>query len=60
LGGAGSAVLETLNAYTIKVPVLQLGLPDRIIHHGDQAQQLASCGLNADGIVASIRARLSR
>jgi len=58
-GGAGSAVLESLQHQGLKVPVLQLGLPDRYIDHGDPALQLASCGLNADGILASIRARLS-
>ena len=58
-GGAGSAVLESLQHQGLKVPVLQLGLPDRYIDHGDPALQLASCGLNADGILASIRARLN-
>ena len=58
-GGAGSAVLESLQRQGLKTPVLQLGLPDRYIDHGDPALQLASCGLNRDGILASIRARLS-
>ena len=58
-GGAGSAVMESLQQQGLKVPVLQLGLPDRYIDHGDPALQLASCGLNRDGILASIRARMS-
>ena len=58
-GGAGSAVLESLQQQGLKVPVLQLGLPDRYVDHGDPALQLASCGLNRDGILASIRARVS-
>ena len=58
-GGAGSAVLESLQQQGLRVPVLQLGLPDRYVDHGDPALQLASCGLNADGILASIRGRLS-
>ena len=58
-GGAGSAVLESLQQQGLEVPVLQLGLPDRYVDHGDPALQLASCGLNRDGILASIRARLS-
>lgn len=58
-GGAGSAVLESLQQHGLKVPVLQLGLPDRYVDHGDPALQLASCGLNKDGILASIRARTS-
>ena len=58
-GGAGSAVLESLQQQGLKVAVLQLGLPDRYVDHGDPALQLASCGLNRDGILASIRAMLS-
>jgi 1-deoxy-D-xylulose-5-phosphate synthase len=58
-GGAGSAVIESLQQHGLKVPVLQLGLPDRYVDHGDPALQLASCGLNKDGILASIRARMS-
>jgi 1-deoxy-D-xylulose-5-phosphate synthase len=58
-GGAGSAVLEALERQRVKVPVLQLGLPDRFIDQGDPAIQLASCGLTAEGILESIRARLA-
>ena len=56
-GGAGSGVLEALAAAGLAVPVLQLGLPDRILEHGDPAQLFADCGLDARGIVASVLAR---
>jgi 1-deoxy-D-xylulose-5-phosphate synthase len=58
MGGAGGAVAEALAARTIVTPVLQLGLPDRFIDHGDQGQLLASVGLDRAGIVAAVRARL--
>ena len=57
MGGAGSAVAEALAARSLTTPLLQLGLPDRCVDHGDQAQLLASIGLDKAGIVASIRAR---
>jgi 1-deoxy-D-xylulose-5-phosphate synthase len=57
-GGAGSAVAEVLAARAIATPLLQLGLPDRFIDHGDQAQLLAAVGLDKSGIAAAIRARL--
>jgi 1-deoxy-D-xylulose-5-phosphate synthase len=60
MGGAGSAVAESLAAQGIVAAVLQLGLPDRFIDHGDQNQLLALAGLNKDGILASIRARLAQ
>jgi len=58
MGGAGSAVLEALEQQGCTVPVLQLGLPDRFIDQGDPAVQLASAGLDAEGIALSIRRRL--
>lgn len=57
MGGAGSAVSETLAAYAIVLPVLHLGLPDRFIDHGDQGALLAGVGLDAAGIETSIRTR---
>jgi 1-deoxy-D-xylulose-5-phosphate synthase len=57
MGGAGSAVLEALQAADLVLPVLQLGLDDRFIEHGDPAKLLALQGLDAAGIEASIRAR---
>lgn len=59
-GGAGSAVLETLASHGILVRCLQLGLPDSYIDHAEHAEQLASVGLDATGIIASIRAELDR
>jgi len=57
MGGAGSAVLEALQAAGVQRPVLQLGLPDVFIEHGDPAKLLVLQGLDATGIEASIRAR---
>ncbi|MCS4510620.1 1-deoxy-D-xylulose-5-phosphate synthase [Xylophilus ampelinus] len=57
MGGAGSAVTEALNAAAVVRPVLQLGLPDSFIEHGDPARLLALAGLDATGIASSITAR---
>jgi len=59
MGGAGAAVMEALAAAGIAKPVLNLGLPDSFIDQGDPAALLASVGLDAKGIAASIRARLA-
>ncbi|MCM0043220.1 MAG: 1-deoxy-D-xylulose-5-phosphate synthase [Burkholderiaceae bacterium] len=58
MGGAGSAVVEALAAAGIVKPLLQLGLPDKFIDHGDAQQLLAQSGLDAAGIAASVRQRL--
>lgn len=57
MGGAGSAVLEALQAAGLNVPVLQLGLPDEFIEHGDPAKLMSQCGLDAAGIEQSILKR---
>jgi 1-deoxy-D-xylulose-5-phosphate synthase len=56
-GGAGSAVMEALQAAGLSTPVLALGLPDVFIEHGDPAKLLAANGLDADGIARSIAQR---
>ena len=57
MGGAGSAVLEALQAAGVVKPVLQLGLRDEFIEHGDPAKLLALQGLDAVGIETSVRER---
>ncbi len=57
MGGAGSAVLEALAAAGVSLPVLNLGLPDAFIEHGDPARLLADIGLDAAGIERSILQR---
>ncbi|APW45920.1 1-deoxy-D-xylulose-5-phosphate synthase [Rhodoferax antarcticus] len=57
LGGAGSAVLEALAQANLMRPVLQLGLPDKFIEHGDPAKLMTMMGLDAAGIEAAIQAR---
>jgi 1-deoxy-D-xylulose-5-phosphate synthase len=54
LGGAGSGVLEILEKLGVQKKVLQLGLPDRFVDHGDPAKLLTECGLDAEGIRQSI------
>ncbi len=58
MGGAGSAVNETLHAQGKMVAVLNLGLPDKFIEHGSQAALLAQCGLSRAGILQAVQQRL--
>lgn len=57
-GGAGSAVLEVLAAAGMHSHVMTLGIPDRYIDHASPAEQYAECGLDAEGILASIEQKL--
>ena len=57
-GSAGSAVAEFIAGEGLNIRVIQLGLPDTFIDQGDPALMLASVGLDAAGIEASIVAAL--
>ncbi|WP_284280517.1 MULTISPECIES: 1-deoxy-D-xylulose-5-phosphate synthase [Limnobacter] len=54
MGGAGSAVSELLRAHGLNNPVLQLGLPDQFIDHGDPSVLLKNAGLDAAGVRESV------
>jgi 1-deoxy-D-xylulose-5-phosphate synthase len=56
-GGFGSAVLELLeeNGLQDKVRVVRMGIPDRLVTHGDPKLLLAKYGLDADGIYTRVR-----
>ena len=60
MGGAGSAVLEAMQALNLTTPTLCLGLPDTFIEHGVHETMLAECGLDSDGIARAIQAKLKQ
>ena len=57
-GGAGSAVNEQLLKLNSSSKILNLGLPDEFIEHGDQEQQKILNGLDGDGVEKSILEKL--
>ncbi|MFM9902870.1 MAG: 1-deoxy-D-xylulose-5-phosphate synthase [Polaromonas sp.] len=59
MGGAGSAVGEALQAAGVVKPLMQLGLKDEFIEHGDPAYLLTLQGLDAAGMEAAIRLRFA-
>ena len=54
MAGAGSAVNEFLAHARILKPMLNLGLPDEFLHQATHQQMLQDCGLDSNGILASI------
>lgn len=59
-GGAGSAVSEAIAEMGLAANILHLGLPDHFLDHGIPSKMLSACGLDAKGIVSSIKQRLSQ
>ena len=57
-GGAGSAVNEQLLKLNSSSKILNLGLPDEFIEHGDQEQQKTLNGLDGHGVEKSILEKL--
>jgi 1-deoxy-D-xylulose-5-phosphate synthase len=55
--GFGAAVMELLeeNGLQDKVRVVRMGIPDRLITHGDPKLLLAKYGLDADGIYTRVK-----
>ena len=59
MGGAGSAVNEYLQAQGKLIQVLNLGLPDEFVEHGNTDTLLAKCGLDAKGIILAVNKYLN-
>ena len=56
-GGFGSAVMELFeeNGLQDRVRVVRMGIPDRLVTHGDPKLLLAKYGLDADGIYTRVK-----
>jgi 1-deoxy-D-xylulose-5-phosphate synthase len=59
-GGFGSSVLELLADAGITCPVLRIGIPDRFIEQGTQAELRALLQIDAAGLVEKIRAAVAQ
>jgi len=58
MGGFGSAVLEFMVDHGYSASVKRLGIPDRIVEHGEQIQLHTECGYDPAGIAQEVRALL--
>ncbi len=59
MGGFGDAVAAALLEGGVSVPLRKLGIPDRLIEHGGQAEWMAELGLDAAGIERAARELLA-
>ncbi|MEO7990815.1 MAG: 1-deoxy-D-xylulose-5-phosphate synthase [Chryseolinea sp.] len=53
-GGVGSAILEFMADNQYQAEVKRLGIPDRIVEHGEQFELHRECGFDADGIERAV------
>ena len=54
-GGAGSGVNEFLAERGIVHPVINYGMPDRLLAHGSREDMLKDAGLTKEGLLAFIQ-----
>ncbi|MFD1002489.1 1-deoxy-D-xylulose-5-phosphate synthase [Ohtaekwangia kribbensis] len=53
-GGFGSAILEFMADNNLHAEVRRLGIPDRIVEHGEQHELHHECGFDAEGIERTV------
>ena len=55
MGGMGSAVLEFMVDNGYSSTVKRLGIPDRVVEHGEQLELHRECGYDPDGLAQAVR-----
>ncbi|MCL6260485.1 1-deoxy-D-xylulose-5-phosphate synthase [Aquiflexum sp. TKW24L] len=55
MGGFGSAVLEWMVDNSYQAQVKRLGIPDRIVEHGEQIELHKECGFDPEGIANVVK-----
>lgn len=55
VGGFGSAVLEFMAQHNYSAEVKIMGIPDRLVEHGTPKQLYEEIGIDANGIVKTVR-----
>jgi 1-deoxy-D-xylulose-5-phosphate synthase len=53
-GGLGSAILEFMADNNYFAELKRLGIPDRVVEHGEQSELHHECGFDVDGIEKSV------
>jgi 1-deoxy-D-xylulose-5-phosphate synthase len=53
-GGFGSAIIEFMADHNYNSEVRRLGIPDRIVEHGEQYELHKECGFDPDGIERAV------
>jgi 1-deoxy-D-xylulose-5-phosphate synthase len=54
-GGFGSAVLESLQENGLAIPMLRIGIPDRLVDHATPQQSFEALGLTPDQMAVRIK-----
>ena len=55
MGGFGSAVLEWMMDHDYQAKIKRLGIPDKVIEHGEQIELHHECGFDPSGILQTVK-----
>jgi 1-deoxy-D-xylulose-5-phosphate synthase len=55
MGGFGSAILEFMADHQYSAKVIRLGIPDRLVEHGEQPELHKECGFDPESIAEAVR-----
>lgn len=59
MGGFGSAIAESLLDHDILVPLMRIGVPDKLVDHATPEQSMAALGLTPSQIAERVRTSFS-
>ena len=54
-GGMGSAVLEFMSDNGYSAHIKRLGIPDKVVEHGEQPELWAECGYDSSAIIEAVK-----
>jgi 1-deoxy-D-xylulose-5-phosphate synthase len=60
MGGFGSAILEFMVDHNYTAKVIRLGMPDKVVEHGEQLELHAECGYDPKGIAEAVKKLVER
>ncbi len=60
MGGFGSAILEFMADHHYTAKVVRLGMPDRVVEHGEQLELHAECGYDPESIAEAVKKLVSK
>ena len=60
MGGFGTAVMEFMMDNNYSAKIVRLGIPDKIIEHGEQLELHVECGCDPDSIVREVKKLIAK
>jgi 1-deoxy-D-xylulose-5-phosphate synthase len=60
MGGFGTAVMEFMMDHNYSAKIVRLGIPDKVIEHGEQLELHAECGYDPESIAEAVKKLIAK